>query len=399
MIFICSRTSLMTATAGQKTQHHWRAMTVRMLNSSKTGISTETGSNGQYDVQRLKKAAYERLGDYILEMNKMVLKQLDAQEIKSRRTELMALFTRAGEFACRLHGQRVLIKVLSSPQGIGNFSVDSELVEAHTIVDIEQNNHDWDGNPIDLVIQPAIIAYGNERGENYDKSKVWSKAIVWMEKQDFKARSTGAKSRKTRSSDASQSCIRARNSDEPIMIDDDDDSRSRVQVSNDTDNGSQGTAPRNQPKRGNAVKQQATTMSSQPLKVSDDVVVPPPKKMSRRKRRKLNAQPAVQAANTPMISREGIDTSPEQAESEPRAHNREQAGAIVAASSEQTKTADDEPEFLKKRSRGSEALSEQESSCKRRATERQVEKDVIDSPGIGQSRRGRLVAEDGTYHR
>ena len=353
-------------------QHRWRAMTVRMLNSSEEGIATEAGSNGQLDVRRLKQAAYKGLANDFLRVNRMVLKQVDAQEVNSRYAELMALFARAGEFACRLHGQHVQIKVLSSPQGVGNFSVDSERMDAHTTMDIEQNNHGWDGKPIDLVIQPAIVAYGNERGENYNGSKVWSKAIVWMEQQCLKARTTAAKSLNAKSSGASKSPDRASKSRNPIVIEDDkEDLQPGVQASSRAKNGSKGEAVTKQRNRGNTAKQQTTTVSNQPLKISVDVVGPTTRSKHERRKGKSSEQPAVQSDDTLMISGEGIDKLPEPAKSDSRVDNRGQAGAMAGAPSVKTKTADEEVQVLKKRHHGNESTSDSGSaSNKKRAAER-----------------------------
>ena len=37
-----------------------------------------------------------------------------------------------------------------------------------------------DGRRVQAVIQPAIVAYGNEDGTNYDRHKIWAKAVVWV---------------------------------------------------------------------------------------------------------------------------------------------------------------------------------------------------------------------------
>ena len=38
--------------------------------------------------------------------------------------------------------------------------------------------HRLDEHKILAVIQPALVAHGNDDGENYDSQKVWSKALV-----------------------------------------------------------------------------------------------------------------------------------------------------------------------------------------------------------------------------
>jgi hypothetical protein len=45
---------------------------------------------------------------------------------------------------------------------------------------LDCDSHEFDGRFVDMVIEPGILAWGNERGENYDQHKVWSPATVWI---------------------------------------------------------------------------------------------------------------------------------------------------------------------------------------------------------------------------
>ncbi|KDB20986.1 hypothetical protein H109_07065 [Trichophyton interdigitale MR816] len=56
---------------------------------------------------------------------------------------------------------------------------------AHRLHQLDEGENKLDGKEILLIIQPAVVAFGNEDGENYDKQKIWSPAIVLVnEKED-----------------------------------------------------------------------------------------------------------------------------------------------------------------------------------------------------------------------
>ena len=52
--------------------------------------------------------------------------------------------------------------------------------EPHAAHKLEENDNSKDGMPIQMVVEPGILAYGNEQGESYEVSKVWGKAVVWL---------------------------------------------------------------------------------------------------------------------------------------------------------------------------------------------------------------------------
>lgn len=46
----------------------------------------------------------------------------------------------------------------------------------------EDNEGLYDGLPICIVVQPAIVAFGNQSGENYSSmTRIWSQGIVWVQ--------------------------------------------------------------------------------------------------------------------------------------------------------------------------------------------------------------------------
>jgi hypothetical protein len=204
-------------------RNQWRAMTVRMISAQNDGLTASTAGNAHTPVQKLKEDAYAALSRQVVTFGTALLRDVDEEDAKTRSAELTALFERAGKLACQLQSQYVQTRVLVSYQEMGNFSVDSNIMEAHTTMDIEQDDHSWDGKPIDLVITPAVLAFGNERGENYSSFKVWSKAVVWMEERQVpKSRGNGLISSKGKSSGGPSINEKAGASRMTIWIPDDD---------------------------------------------------------------------------------------------------------------------------------------------------------------------------------
>lgn len=60
------------------------------------------------------------------------------------------------------------------------FHIGSDECEAHAAHKLEEDDKSKDGMLIQMVVEPAILAYGNEQGESYEVSKVWGKAVVWL---------------------------------------------------------------------------------------------------------------------------------------------------------------------------------------------------------------------------
>ena len=90
------------------------------------------------------------------------------------------LIFNAGEVSARLWTQRTYMD-FASLSSLKTFHVDNEIMTAHRLHKLDDDDHRLDGKPIIAVIQPGIVAYGDNNGENYDKRKVWAKAVVLVD--------------------------------------------------------------------------------------------------------------------------------------------------------------------------------------------------------------------------
>jgi hypothetical protein len=86
-----------------------------------------------------------------------------------------------GLFALQLWSQKSF--VVSS--GLKYFSelvflVNSDEMEAARAVKLEERDTGLDGRPIPVVVQPLIVAFGTPEVKDYQKRKIWSKAVAWV---------------------------------------------------------------------------------------------------------------------------------------------------------------------------------------------------------------------------
>jgi hypothetical protein len=99
-----------------------------------------------------------------------------------RLEELYGLLRDAGELFLSLWTQKVWITTRGIEELKGtDFRICSKYMEPHVCHGLlDGDDTSLDGRPVSAVIQPAIVAYGNEHGRNYDQHKVWAKAVVLL---------------------------------------------------------------------------------------------------------------------------------------------------------------------------------------------------------------------------
>ena len=231
-----------------------------MLGAQKHNAMAQAGDGGHTHLQKLKSDAYAALTSRIIRSGEMLLRDTNEEGKRARSAGLIALFERAGDLACQLHGQYVKVRVAFSARELGAFSVDSSIMEAHTTMDIEQDDHGWDGQRVDLVLQPAIMGYGDERGENYDQSKVWSKAVVYMTgNRRPKTGATDFKPDRAKSTDGFYTQRIASAPKVAIVVEDDEGKHSQRQATEDNQKDVNGKEERKRPEESCNLKQATTT--------------------------------------------------------------------------------------------------------------------------------------------
>lgn len=100
--------------------------------------------------------------------------------------QLLEIFRSTGELFSRLWSQRAYICVVGLEEFSNHpFKLGSDVLEAHAMHKLERGDTSMDGRQIQAVVEPAIFAWGNERGESYDAYKVWAKAVVCVSPSDL----------------------------------------------------------------------------------------------------------------------------------------------------------------------------------------------------------------------
>ncbi|EFR01013.1 hypothetical protein MGYG_04015 [Nannizzia gypsea CBS 118893] len=108
--------------------------------------------------------------------------QSSAQQGNCMLQDLCHVFSAAAELSLSLWCQRTTMGcrliTLSKPK---QFSQKCQLMVAHRLHHLDEDDSRLDGKEVLAIIQPAVVAFGNENAENYDKGKVWSRAIVLVD--------------------------------------------------------------------------------------------------------------------------------------------------------------------------------------------------------------------------
>lgn len=152
--------------------HAWRSQTLRLLNTpcDRSGTKDNTENLSRMACIALAKS-------FLHSPLKTFMGDESDEEHKIRHRELIGIFLDAGKLARKLWTQRTFMQTVDK-RNLKFFKVDSPYMVAHRLQKLDDDDHRLDGQEILAVVQPGLIAYGNEDGENYDDHRVWSKAIV-----------------------------------------------------------------------------------------------------------------------------------------------------------------------------------------------------------------------------
>ena len=121
--------------------------------------------------------------DTIIESKSVSYLLREAEEQSNTgRDELEKIVRQVVLLCTRLGTQRTKFKLEPSHRLLEEeFRVASDIVEAHRLHILGYDDTRLDGSRIGIVVHPAIYAWGDNDGENYDSSRVLSRAVVWLE--------------------------------------------------------------------------------------------------------------------------------------------------------------------------------------------------------------------------
>lgn len=142
------------------------------------GSRSEMGTD-QLSVALTRERHYEKFAHGVTENVSILLNFQKGEGVALRFSQLLAIVSKAGEIASQLWSQKVHLSCTQvDPSSV--FSGNSKEMKAHPCMGLDEESHEFDGRQIDITIEPAIIAWGNERGENYDQCRIWVPATVWI---------------------------------------------------------------------------------------------------------------------------------------------------------------------------------------------------------------------------
>ncbi|GFF73946.1 hypothetical protein IFM53868_01199 [Aspergillus udagawae] len=150
--------------ADQAKAHIWRSQIISVLSDSMQS--------------RLQESTGVWMNAFLRSPAQLLLRTIaDDTSLRTRNAELQKLYHRAGKLALSLWAQRATIKCYGLSQ-LQKFSSSSPTMSAHRLHQLDEDDECLDGRKILACMQPAVLAFGNESGENYDTSKVWASAVV-----------------------------------------------------------------------------------------------------------------------------------------------------------------------------------------------------------------------------
>ena len=163
----------------------WRALTLQLMNLASPRTSGNFPSDEQQRTVRGWHSCSERFAEKFEEKHcESWLRPVNLEDAAKRHSELLHIYHEAAILAICLWTQKTEMRCLTTFDNYNRFSISSPLMTPHVAMHCDQDSHEYDGRRIDLVVVPAIIAYGNEQGENYGEYKIWMPATVWISDTD-----------------------------------------------------------------------------------------------------------------------------------------------------------------------------------------------------------------------
>ncbi|KAF7862562.1 hypothetical protein EAF04_007435 [Stromatinia cepivora] len=156
-----------------KNAHRWRSDTIRL------GFP-EVSKDGKVEAARLQ---MQTLIDQRANIQAENFINSVANNLFDKTPKLMNklqdLYQEAANLSYHLWTRRAVLKISTLNELNPLFDINDRMMTLHTMVKEDFENK-LTGQPITLVVNPAIVAYGTEDGEDYETPRVWAPAEVWL---------------------------------------------------------------------------------------------------------------------------------------------------------------------------------------------------------------------------
>lgn len=156
----------------------WRAETVRCL---KNQIESEQSQpNKDKGVSpRFRELCTNLAAELIRRNLSDCLKSNSAVEISERLKELEDIFVEAGLLALEIWIQEIDVSLVGASGILSQtYQHGSELYVPHRSMGLDEDDTSYDGQPLHLVVCPAVQARGTAGDDHATQTKFWSKAVV-----------------------------------------------------------------------------------------------------------------------------------------------------------------------------------------------------------------------------
>ncbi|PLB48505.1 hypothetical protein P170DRAFT_448191 [Aspergillus steynii IBT 23096] len=155
--------------------HTWRSQTLRLLWNALDPDSKHALQ------QKLGEFARERALVFLATPGSQFLRELGKAENETKCLhELQVLFNDATELSLSLWTHRAFMAVRSQ-RDLPVFTVSSSVMSAHRLHQLDEDDQRLDGSKVLLVVQPAVLACGDENAESYHQWKTWTPANVLVD--------------------------------------------------------------------------------------------------------------------------------------------------------------------------------------------------------------------------
>ncbi|PGH14907.1 hypothetical protein AJ79_02770 [Helicocarpus griseus UAMH5409] len=165
-------------------KHEWLGGTLRLISPNLQGISDTNPCIANNGFLRRATVFYENSALRFLTLATCLLKPLSGGAAAERLHSLIEIMATAGNLMLSLRQQNYHVVSCyhdSTEIDSQRFNRDSKLMDPHSAMRLKPDDRRLDGIEVNFVIQPAIIARWFEGQGKIIRSKVWAKAVVWVD--------------------------------------------------------------------------------------------------------------------------------------------------------------------------------------------------------------------------
>lgn len=157
----------------------WRAQMLRILQTPDRVSKSDIIFGGRLEAN-LSRMGGQRSEQFLSGPAGCLLDRSRGNE-QSVKKALADIYSYAGHLSLSVWTQRSFLECPKLQQ-TSRFFNGNEVMNAHAFhrLDDEEDTR-LDGQPIIAMVQPAVLAFGNDNAEHYEQHKVWAEAIVLID--------------------------------------------------------------------------------------------------------------------------------------------------------------------------------------------------------------------------